>query len=110
MDAENASELDLFCMPSGSHANTVGSPTAHLNNEKMLPYEDEDNSNEKEIDNLDALVIEKTISLALAATQHLSRRDSVQKDRRIQFYEALVLIKVAQRLYTPTLRRNLYIA
>ena len=42
----------------------------------MLTNEDEDNFNEKEIDNLDALVNEKTISLALATTQHLSRRDS----------------------------------
>ena len=47
-----------------------------MNNEKMLPYEDDDNSNEKDIDNLGAQVNEKTISLALATTQHLSRRDS----------------------------------
>ena len=42
----------------------------------MLTNEDEDNFNEKEIDNLDTLVNEKTISLAFATTQLLSRRDS----------------------------------
>ena len=76
MDTENASELDLFTMPSGSHASTFGSPNAHLNNEKMLTNEDEDNSNEKEIDNLDALVNERAISLDLVFTQHLFRRAS----------------------------------
>ena len=53
-----------------NNASAVGSPTAYLNNEKMLANEDEDNSNEKEIDNLDALVNEKTISLDLANTTH----------------------------------------
>ena len=39
----------------------------------MLSNEDADSSNEKEIDNLDAIVKEKTISLDLATTQHLFR-------------------------------------
>ena len=74
MDTENASELDLFSMPSGSHASTFGSPTAHLNNGKMLTNEDADNSNEKDNDKLDALVNEKTTSSILATTQRLFRR------------------------------------
>ena len=39
----------------------------------MLSNEDADNSNEKEIDNLNAIVNEKMISLDLATTQHLFR-------------------------------------
>ena len=74
MDKENASEVDLFPMPSGSHASTFGSPTAHLNNGKMLTNEDADNSNEKDNDKLDALVNEKTTSSILATTQRLFRR------------------------------------
>ena len=74
MDSEKASELDLFSMPSGSHASTLGRPTANLDNDKMHADEDADNSHEKEIDNVDALVNEKTISLALATTQRLFRR------------------------------------
>ena len=52
MDTENANELDLFFVSSRSHASTVGSPTANLNNEKMLTNENEGNPNEKGIDNL----------------------------------------------------------
>ena len=75
MDMENVSKLDLFSMPSGSHSSTVGSPITHLNNEK-LHDKDAENAHEKEVDNLDALVNERTISLDLVTTQHLFRRAS----------------------------------
>ena len=68
MDTENATELDLFTMPSGYHVSTIWSPITNLNNEKMHDKEDAENSHEKEVDNLDALVNEKTISLELANT------------------------------------------
>ena len=58
-DTETASDLDLFSLHPGSHASTLGSPTAHLNNEKMNTNEDADNFHEKEIDNLNALVNEE---------------------------------------------------
>ena len=66
----------MFSIPSGSHVSTLGSPTAHLNNEKMHTNDDADNSHENGIDNLDALVNEKTTSSTLATTQRLFRRAS----------------------------------
>ena len=64
-DTETASELDLISIPSGSHASTLtlGSTTAHLNNAKRHANEDADTSNEKEIDNVDALVNEMITSI-----------------------------------------------
>ena len=71
MHMEKNSGLDLFSIPSDYHASTLESPTANLNNVKMHTNQDADNSNEKDIDTLDALVKEKTTSSILATTQRL---------------------------------------
>ena len=58
-DTKTASELDSFSVLSGYHLSTLESPTAQLNNEKRHANEDADNSNEKEIDNVDAQVMKR---------------------------------------------------
>ena len=54
-------------MPSELHTATPWSPTANLENEKKRAGEDAANSRKEEIDNLDALMIEKTTSSNLAS-------------------------------------------